>query len=57
MQIAVNLTVDSIFENNEVFRGILSPITTERVSLSPDTADAVIIGDEGIRMYMYTHYL
>ena len=52
IQIAVNLTVDQLFENNEMFQGILNLITTERVSLSPGTAEATIIEDEG--MYMYT---
>ena len=50
--ITVNLTNDQLFENNEMFQGILTIISGERVSLSPGTANATIIEDEG--MYMYT---
>ncbi len=50
--IAVELTPDQQFENNERFRGILTIITTDRVSLDLDTANATIIEEEG--MYMYT---
>ncbi len=53
IQIAVDLINDSIFENNEMFQGTLTIISGERVSLSPGTADATIIEDEG--MYI-THY-
>ena len=52
IQIAVDLINDPIFENNEMFQGTLTIISGERVSLSPGTADATIIEDEG--MYMYT---
>ena len=52
IQIAVELINDTIFENNEMFQGILTIISGERVSLSPGTANATIIEDEG--MYMYT---
>ncbi len=50
IQIAVDLTVDQLFENNEMFQGILSIISGESVSLSPGTAEATIIEGEG--MYM-----
>ncbi len=52
INISVDLNNDPIFENNEMFQGILTIISGERVSLSPGTADATIINDEG--MYMYT---
>ncbi len=52
IQIAVDLSIDELFENNEMFQGILNLLTTERVSLSPGTAEATIIEDDG--MYMYT---
>ncbi len=61
IQIAVNLTNDQIFENNEMFQGILSIISGESVSLSPGTAEATIIEDEGMYMQhvpscsMYLH--
>ena len=51
IQIAVELINDPIFENNEMFQGTLTIISGERVSLSPGTANATIIEDEG--MYMY----
>ncbi len=50
IQIVVDLSNDQLFENNEMFQGILSLFTTERVSLSPGTAEATIIEDDG--MYM-----
>ena len=53
INIAVELINDTIFENNEMFQGILTIISGERVSLSLGTANATIIEDEG--MYMYTH--
>ena len=52
IDIAVELNPDQIFENNEMFQGTLTIISGERVSLSPGTANATIIEDEG--MYMYT---
>ncbi len=52
IQISVDLNDDPIFENNEMFRGILTIISGEGVSLSPGTADATIIDDEG--MYTYS---
>ncbi len=55
IQITVDLISDSIFENNEMFQGTLTIISGERVSLSPGTADATIIEDNG--MYMYIHTL
>ena len=49
IQIAVDLNDDQIFESNEIFRGMLRLLTTERVvSLSPGTAEATIINDEGM---------
>ncbi len=49
IQIAVDLNNDQIFESNEIFRGMLRLLTTERVvSLSPGTAEATIINDEGM---------
>ena len=48
IQIAVNLTNDQIFENNEMFQGILSIISGESVSLSPGVAEATIIENEGM---------
>ncbi len=48
--IAVDLTPDQQFENNEMFQGILTIITMDRVSLDLDTANATIIEEEG----MYT---
>ncbi len=52
IEISVELINDTIFENNEMFQGTLTIISGERVSLSPGTANATIIEDEG--MYMYT---
>ena len=52
IQITVNLIDDQLIEINEVFRGTLSLVTTDRVSLGLDNADATIIEDESI--YMYT---
>ena len=52
INISVELINDPIFENNEMFQGILTIISGERVSLSPGTANATIIEDDG--MYMYT---
>ena len=54
IQIAVDLINDSIFENDEMFQGTLTIISGERVSLSPGTADATIIEDEGMYMYIHT---
>ena len=48
IDISVELINDTIFENNEMFQGILTIISGERVSLSPGTADATIIEDEGM---------
>ncbi len=50
IQIAVDLIVDQLFENNEMFQGILNLLTTESVSLSPGTAEATILENKG--MYM-----
>ncbi len=52
INISVELINDPIFENNEMFQGILTIISGERVSLSPSTANATIIEDDGV--YMYT---
>ncbi|XP_064387566.1 uncharacterized protein LOC135335869 isoform X2 [Halichondria panicea] len=46
INIAVELINDTIFENNEMFQGILTIISEERVSLDPGTASATIIEDE-----------
>ena len=54
IQIAVELINDTIFENNEMFQGTLTIISGERVSLSPGTANATIIEDEGMYMYIHT---
>ena len=54
IDISVELNPDQIFENNEMFQGTLTIVSGERVSLSPGTANATIIEDDG--MYMYTHY-
>ena len=57
IQISVNLNPDQLYENNEMFQGILSLITTDRVSLSPGTADATIIDGGGLYNHVYTiHY-
>ena len=56
IDISVELNPDQIFENNEVFQGILTIISGERVSLSPGTANATIIEDEGMYMYIHMHY-
>ncbi len=55
IQIEVDLTVDQLFENNEMFQGILSLTPTEGVSLSPGTAEATIIEDES-NHDNYTHH-
>ncbi len=47
IQISVDLNDDQILENNEMFQGILSLITTDRVFLGPGTANATIIEVEG----------
>ncbi len=52
IQISVNLTDDEIFENNEMFQGILSIVSGESVSLSPGTAEATIIEDDGMYMHV-----
>ncbi len=57
IQIAVDLSVDELFENNEMFQGILNLLTTESVSLSPGTAKATIIEDESMYMYTRTLYM
>ena len=54
INIAVELINDTIFENNEMFQGILTIISEERVSLDPGTASATIIEDEGMYMYIHT---
>ena len=52
IEIPVDLNPDQLFENNETFQGILTIISGKRVSLSPGTADATIINDEGLYMYV-----
>ncbi len=46
-QILVNLTDDVIFEQNELFRGELTLISTERVRVGGGIANATIMDDEG----------
>ena len=53
IDIPVDLINDPIFDNFEMFLGILSLVTTDRVSLSLGTADATIIDSNG----MYNHAL
>ncbi len=53
IEIAVDLTLDQQLENNERFQGTLTIITTDRVSLSPGTANATIIEKEGMYMTVY----
>ncbi|XP_064387556.1 uncharacterized protein LOC135335860 isoform X4 [Halichondria panicea] len=48
INISVELINDPIFENNEMFQGILTIISGERVSLSPGTANATIIEDDEV---------
>ena len=55
IDISVDLNPDQIFENNEMFQGTLTIVSGERVSLSPGIANATIIEDEGMYMYI-THY-
>ncbi len=52
INISVDLNNDPIFENNEMFQGTLTIVSGERVSLSPGTANATIINDEGLYMYV-----
>ncbi len=54
INIPVELINDPIFENNEMFQGTLTIVSGERVSLSPGTANATIIEDEGMYMYIHT---
>ncbi len=48
INIPVDLINDLMFENNEMFQAILTIVSGERVSLSPGTADATIIEDDGM---------
>ncbi len=54
INIPVELINDPIFENNEMFQGTLTIVSGKRVSLSPGTANATIIEDEGMYMYIHT---
>ena len=50
LEIPVELINDPIFE---MFQGTLIIVSGDRVSLGPNTANATIIEDKG--MYMYIH--
>ena len=54
IQISVDLNPDQLYENNEMFQGILSLITTDRVSLSPGTANTTIIDGGGLYNHVHT---
>ena len=56
IEISVELRDDLIFENNEMFQGTLTIISGERVSLSPGTANATIIEDEGMYISCIVSY-
>ncbi len=46
VDIAVNIIDDIEIESDEIFRGLLTLISGERVSVGVGTADATIIDDE-----------
>ena len=43
VQISVPIVDDDIFEENESFRGLLTLISRERVTINVDTADVIIL--------------
>ena len=48
LNVSVNLTDDNTYEREEDFNGILTLVSTSpRVSISPDTAVATILDNEG----------
>ena len=48
INVPVNLIDDNFFEGEEDFNGILTLISGENVTISPDNALATIVDDEGM---------